>query len=87
MVATMCEARQERFRVMRIAYQIHWLIAQTAGECTLLDMSEFTDASVDCCRAICRWRGWATKYRKASVGSTEAPQDHLAIGEVYREFR
>ncbi|VCU59189.1 hypothetical protein EPIB1_2087 [Tritonibacter mobilis] len=51
-------------RIERIAYQIWWLIQDSAGECTLQDMAEFTGASMRTCTQICRYRGWAGFYRK-----------------------
>ena len=51
-------------RIERIAYQIWWLIQDSAGECTLRDMAEFTGASMRTCSQICRYRGWAGAYRK-----------------------
>ncbi|WP_235858836.1 hypothetical protein [Tritonibacter mobilis] len=51
-------------RIERIAYQIWWLIQDSAGECTLRDMVEFTGASLRTCSQICRYRGWTGSYRK-----------------------
>lgn len=51
-------------RIERIAYQIWWLIEDSAGECTLADMASFTGASRQTCSHICRYRGWAGSYRK-----------------------
>ena len=51
-------------RIERIAYQIWWLIHDSAGECTLRDMAEFTGASMRTCSQVCRYRGWAGAYRK-----------------------
>ena len=51
-------------RIERIAYQIWWLIHDSAGECTLRDMAEFTETSMQTCSQICRYRGWAGSYRK-----------------------
>jgi len=51
-------------RIERIAYQIWWLIEDSAGECTLADMATFTGASVPSCSQICRYRGWTVRYRK-----------------------
>ncbi|MDE4302867.1 hypothetical protein PXK30_05225 [Phaeobacter gallaeciensis] len=51
-------------RIARIAYQIWWLIEDTAGECTLRDMATFTGASIHSCSQICRYRGWSGRYRK-----------------------
>lgn len=50
--------------IERIAYQIWWLIHDSAGECTLRDMAAFTEASTQTCSQICRYRGWAGAYRK-----------------------
>lgn len=51
-------------RIERIAYQIWWLIQDSAGECTLRDMAEFTGASIRTCSQVCRYRGWTGAYRK-----------------------
>ena len=51
-------------RIERIAYQIWWLIEDSAGECTLADMASFTGASRQACFQICRYRGWSGRYRK-----------------------
>ncbi|OIQ32319.1 MAG: hypothetical protein BM562_05475 [Alphaproteobacteria bacterium MedPE-SWcel] len=51
-------------RIERIAYQIWWLINDSAGECTLADMAAFTGASIPSCSQICRYRGWTGRYRK-----------------------
>ena len=51
-------------RIERIAYQFWWLIHDSAGECTLRDMAEFTEASMQTCSQVCRYRGWAGSYRK-----------------------
>lgn len=51
-------------RNLRIAYQIWWLINDTAGECTLRDMVDLTGASLCECQGICQHRGWGGQYRK-----------------------
>lgn len=51
-------------RIERIAYQIWWLIEDSAGECTLAEMASFTGASRQTCSHICRYRGWSGRYRK-----------------------
>jgi hypothetical protein len=57
-------AQKSSPRIERIAYQIWWLIQDSAGECTLADMAEFTGASMRTCSQVCRYRGWAGSYRK-----------------------
>lgn len=54
-------------RIERIAYQIHWLINQTGGDCTLDDMAELTGESWQRCQGVARSRGWATDYRRTSA--------------------
>ncbi|MFV1591174.1 hypothetical protein VWZ88_01240 [Phaeobacter sp. JH20_36] len=53
-------------RIERIAYQIHWLIQTTGGDCTLSDLASFADASQATCRNIAQARGWSTMYRKTA---------------------
>jgi hypothetical protein len=59
-----------RVRNSRIAYQIHWLIQTTAGDCTLADMSELTGETVETCRNIAGWRGWNSQYRKTAKSNS-----------------
>ncbi|AUR01994.1 hypothetical protein [Phaeobacter inhibens] len=57
-------------RLERIAYQIHWLIQTTGGDCTLSEMSGFTGASVATCRNITRARAWTGMYRKTAKSNS-----------------
>lgn len=57
-------------RTERIAYQIHWLIKETGGDCTLEDMAELSGESWQRCRAVAADRGWSGLYR-----TTSAPRD------------
>jgi hypothetical protein len=54
-------------RIERIAYQIHWLIQETGGDCTLEDMAELTGESMQRCAGVARSRGWGTDYRRTSA--------------------
>ncbi|TNJ48097.1 hypothetical protein [Phaeobacter sp. B1627] len=76
-------ARQRTPRTERIAFQIWWLIEDTAGECTLRDMAEFTETSMQTCSQICRYRGWGGRYRKmaCSHARDNGPQMIEALDE------
>ena len=65
-------------RIERIAYQIWWLIQDSAGECTLQDMAEFTGTSFQCCLQVCRYRGWNGRYRKMSRSCSADARSDLA---------
>ncbi|MDK3016525.1 hypothetical protein [Pseudodonghicola flavimaris] len=54
-------------RTERIAYQIHWLIKDTGGDCTLEDMAELSGESWQRCRAVAARRGLAGMYRTTSA--------------------
>ena len=60
-------------RIERIAFQIWWLIHDSAGECTLRDMAKFTGASIQTCSQVCRYRGWSGRYRK--MARSDAPDN------------
>ncbi len=64
-------------RIERIAYQIWWLIEDTAGECTLRDMAAFTETSMQCCSQVCRYRGWNGRYRKMTRSHAVNTGSHM----------
>lgn len=70
-------------RIERIAFQIWWLIEDTAGECTLRDMAKFTGASMETCSQICRYRGWSGRYRK--MARSDAPDNGPQMIEALDE--
>lgn len=62
-------------RIERIAYQIWWLTRETAGDCSLADLADFTGASAETCRNICMHRGWGHRYRRQAVASRWRPAE------------
>ena len=70
-------------RIERIAFQIWWLIEDSAGECTLRDMAKFTGASMQTCSQVCRYRGWSGRYRK--MARSDAPDKGSQMIEALDE--
>lgn len=64
-------------RIERIAFQMWWKMGQTAGECTLQDLSDLTGASPETCRNIAGRRGWSGHYRRTARGDASAAGSNL----------